>query len=224
MTKPLITQNGSSIEITDILKKNHQEFLLNQTLIQATKNGDLSEVQRLVKAGATFHKLSDRKLHLYNSEYDTLLHTAVKQGYIDIVKYLIECDCDINAQTRRGKATPLHYATYLNVPSELLSILLDHGAELEMKDEDHASAFMWASYLNNSNAIKILFDRNADPYTIDYFGLSPLEWASHQGNLESVAFLISAVPYTKAQLTSAYAHAIASGQTVTATLLDKELH
>lgn len=208
-----------------ILKKKHAEFLLNQELIKMVEIGDLMEVMRLVNEGATLHQLTGSPLHLYlrNSECETLLHSAVKLGHIDVATYLIQCGCDINSQTRRCKAAPLHYATYPNVPAAMLDVLLDNNAELEIKDDDQATPFMWACYLNNPRAIKILIDRKANFYSIDNFGLSPLEWASHQGNIESVTLLVSAVSYSKAQLKSAYLQAVESGQTLTANVLNKKL-
>lgn len=208
-----------------ILKKKHQEFVLNRELIKMVEIGDLTEVMRLIGEGATLHKLNGSSLHLYlrNSECDTLLHTAAKLGHVDIVNYLIHCGCDINAQTRRCKASPLHYATYTNVPSAMLDILLDNGAEINIKDDDQASPFMWACYLNNTRAIKILIDRKANVYDGDNFGLSPLEWASHQGNLEAVILLINSIVYTKSELKSAYTYAIENGQTPIAKFLEKKI-
>ena len=212
-------------EVKSILQKKHAEFLLNQQLIKMVEIGDLVEVQRLINEGATLHKLTGMQLDLYNarSEHDTLLHTAVKLGHVDIVEYLISCGCNVNAQTRRQKAAPLHYATYPSVPAVILDVLLDNGANIEVKDDDNASSFMWACYLNNTRAIKTLINRKADVFVADNFGLSPLEWASHQGHLESVTLLIHSISYSKAQLESAYAQAVESGQVETATVLNKQL-
>jgi ankyrin repeat protein len=210
-------------EVKSILKKKHQEFVLNKQLLKMVEIGDLAEAKRLISEGATLHTLVGMQLHLYNSEHDTLLHVAVKLGHIEIAKYLISCGCNINIQTRRYKAAPLHYATYPNVPTEMLSLLLDNGAELEIKDEDNASPFMWACYLNNTDAVKYLINAKADVHTIDDFKLSPLEWASHQGNLECVVLLINTIDYSKTQLESAYAQAVECGQTKTANILDQKI-
>jgi ankyrin repeat protein len=215
--------NGKAVsEVKSILKKKHQEFVLNKQLLKMVEIGDLTEAKRLISEGATLHTLTGMQLHLYNSEHDTLLHVAVKLGHVEIAKYLISYGCNINTQTRRS-AVPLHYATYPNVPTEMLSLLLDNGAELEIKDEDDASPFMWACYLNNIDAIKYLINAKADVHTIDDFKLSPLEWASHQGNLESVILLIDTIDYSKTQLKSAYAQAVECGQTQIANVLNRKI-
>lgn len=220
-----INKQHATPEIKSILKKKHAEFLLNQQLIKMVEIGDLVEVQRLINEGATLHKLVGMQLDLYNSrsEHDTLLHTSIKLGHVDIVKYLIECGCDVNAQTRRNKATPLHYATYPSVPAVILDLLIDHGAKLDVKDDDNATPFMWACYLNNTRAIKILINREADVFYADNFGLSPLEWASHQGHIESVTLLIQSISYSNSQLKSAYSQAVENGQIKVANVLNKQL-
>lgn len=226
MKNTKIKKNYATLEIKSILKKKHAVFLLNKQLIKMVEIGDLAEVQQLIHEGATLHKLAGRELALYNSrsEHDTLLHIAIKLGHVDIIKYLIDCSCDVNAQTRRKAAAPLHYATYPSVPAIILDVLLDNGANINVKDDDNATPFMWACYLNNTRAIKTLINRKADLFMADNFGLSPLEWASHQGHIESVRLLIQSVSYSKAQLKSAYVQAIETGQIKTANVLNKQLH
>lgn len=218
-------KHHAAYEAKNLLKKKHAEFVLNQQLIKMVEIGDLREVKRLIKKGATLHKLMGAQLDLYNahSEHDTLLHTAVKLGHVDIVKYLIYCGCNANAQTRCKKAAPLHYATYPHIPAMILDILIDHGAKLEAKDDDNATPFIWACYLNNTRAIKILINQKADVFFVDNFGLSPLEWASHQGHVESVRLLVNNIPYSNSEIKSAYAYAVDSGQVKIANFLDKQL-
>jgi ankyrin repeat protein len=226
MNKVITNNKSDSHEVKSILKKKHIEFLLNQRLKKMVEIGDLVEVEKLIDEGATLHKLVGMQLDLYNfrsSEHDTLLHTAVKLGHVEIVRYLIHCGCEVNVQTRRNKAAPLHYATYPSVPAVILDILLDNGASIEIKDVDNASPFLWGCYLNNTRAIKTLLQRNADVFGEDIFGLSPLEWASHQGHLESVTLLIQSISFSKTQLKAAYNQAVESGQTKTANVLNKQL-
>ena len=120
----------------------------------------------------------------YSTEQDSILHRAVKLGHQAIVEYLLSIGCEVNARTRRLRM-PLHYATYNGVPVKIVDVLLSAGAELEAKDDDQASAFMWACYLNNLPAVQVLFKQGADAYTPDDFdrghGYTPLEWAALSG-------------------------------------------
>lgn len=216
--KEKITPNN----VISILRKKEKEYQLNLRLLKAVEIDNLSEMQHLIKEGATLHKLVGLKLHKYNTEHNSLLHIAIKLGYIDIIKFLLKTGCDANAQTRRLRA-PLHYATYNNIPTEIIELLLEHGANIEIKDDDNASAFMWACYLNNFKAAKLLLDKGADPYSPDNFGGTPLEWASFQGNGEIVKMLIKKLPYTKKQLHAAYENAIENGQIAITKIIAKSL-
>ncbi len=211
-------------EVTNILKKKNKELILNQNLLKSVEIGNLSDVKKFIEEGATLHKLSGMDLHFYNSEYDTLLHTAVKLNQLDIVKYLIDIGCNINAQTRRYKATTLHYATYLNVSLGIIELLLENNAKIEARDDDNASPFMWACYLNNTVAVKRLIEKKANVYLVDDFRLSSLDWASHQGNIETVELLTSCIDYNQEQLKNAYEQAIASGQTKIINFLNNLIH
>lgn len=208
--------------VTSILRKKEKEYLLNQRLLKAVEIDNLPEVQQIISEGATLHKLVGIQLHKYNTEHNSLLHIAIKLGYLDIVKFLLKHKCDVNAQTRRLRA-PLHYATYNNTPTEILALLIDNGADIEIKDDDNATALMWACYLNNMKATQFLINKGANVYTCDIFGGSPLEWASFQGNLEVVKFLIKTFHYSKNQLTAAYNNAIENGQTAIIKFIAKHL-
>jgi|SRR6185437_8758728 len=197
--------------IASILYKKEKEYAINQRLLKAVEIDNFLGVQQFIQEGATLHKLVGVKLHKYNTEHNSLLHIAIKLGHTDIIKYLLKIGCDVNAQTRRLRA-PLHYATYNNIPIEIIALLLDHGANIEIKDDDNATAFMWACYLNNVKAAKFLLDKGVDAYSPDKFGGSPLEWASFQGNTEIIKLLIKELKFSKKQLTSANNSAIENGQ------------
>ena len=208
-----------------ILKKRNVEYLLNQKLLKMVEIGDLHEVQQLIHDGATLHQLVGMQLDIYNSrsEHDTLLHTAAKLGHVEVVKFLISCGCDVNALTRRKKASPLHYACYPSVPAVLIDVLLDNGSEIEVRDDDNSTPLIWACYLNNTRATKTLIKRNPNVLAVDNFGLTSLEWACHQGHLASTKVLLEAVNYSEAQLTCAYSQAVETGQIKIAKILNSLL-
>lgn len=192
-----------------------QEHRLNHAMVKAIELGDLAQVERCIAEGATLHQLAGRALHPYSTEQDSVLHRAVKLGHQDIVEYLLGFGCEVNARTRRLR-TPLHYATYPGVPVDTVSMLLSAGAALEAKDDDEASAFMWACYLNNMPAVALLFEKGADAYSPDDFdrghGYTPLEWAAYQGNVNVVKFLLDRCEFTEAQLASAQQNAMNNAQ------------
>lgn len=185
---------------------------MNRELLKAVEIGDHTEVENLINRGATLHKLTGLELHQYNSEYDTPLHIAAKLGHFSLVQLFVELNCDVNAQTRRKKATPLHYATYPHVDSKIIEYLLTHGAAVEAKDDDNATAFLWACFLNNPDAINLLIRSGTDVHSKDDFNYSGLDWAAHKGNLEAVKALLEKVNYSDEQLKHALQLAAENGQ------------
>lgn len=202
------------------LKKNSKEFRLNKDLIKAIEINSLDDVKSLLNSGATLHQLTGLDLHSYSSEYETPLHVATKLGHCDIIDYLLSIHCNFNASTRTKQATPLHYSTIMCVPTKAINSLLIAGANIESLDNDSASPFLWASFLNNKEAIISLVKHGCDPYLKDNLGLSGLCWASRQGNLEAVETLCELVTYTEMQLKDAINEAIDNGQESTANYLN----
>ena len=60
-----------------------------------------------------------------NDEGITVLHNAICAGHIDIVRFLVEFGCDVNAQDSDGW-TPLHCAASCN-NLEMVKFLVDMG-------------------------------------------------------------------------------------------------
>lgn len=61
-----------------------------------------------------------------NDEGITALHNAICAGHIEIVKFLVEFGCDVNAQDSDGW-TPLHCAASCNNLT-MVKFLVEHGA------------------------------------------------------------------------------------------------
>ena len=61
-----------------------------------------------------------------NDEGITALHNAICAGHLDIVKFLVEFGCDVNAQDSDGW-TPLHCAASCNNLA-MVRFLVEHGA------------------------------------------------------------------------------------------------
>ncbi|XP_071494341.1 E3 ubiquitin-protein ligase mind-bomb-like [Diadema antillarum] len=70
----------------------------------------------------------------------TPLHLAVVNNHIDIARQLLEhASGSVNVAENGGKATPLHFATHLGY-SEIIEMLVDHGADVNAKDKDADTA------------------------------------------------------------------------------------
>lgn len=140
----------------NVLNIENQE---NETLLSHfSSKGDLSAIKLLVEAKAEINM----ELGSYYNK-DNALAIAMRQGYIECAKFLIEMKANIELKSR-GQYTALHYAIKSR-NKELIDILLQQGAVVtdaidllktlsdgEMKLEKNISI------LKKSNAINVVHD------------------------------------------------------------------
>lgn len=83
----------------------------------------------------------------------TALQLAVKRGYADVVRGLIEAKADLDMSLEvTESSTALHIATGLN-EYEIMNILLDAGASINVRDANNLTPFMvFLKYYGQSNA------------------------------------------------------------------------
>jgi ankyrin repeat protein len=76
-----------------------------------------------------------------------------------IVNYLLspEVGCDVNRPDSLRKLTALQYAIQANVSNEVISILLQHGADPTMRDGTGKSAFLSVVKSSNASTMKLLY-------------------------------------------------------------------
>ncbi|HEY5590139.1 MAG TPA: SUMF1/EgtB/PvdO family nonheme iron enzyme [Paludibacter sp.] len=75
--------------------------------------------------------------------------------------------------------------------TELIKILLDKGAKVDLKDSYGTTALFMASQKGHTDAVKILLDKGATVDLPTSKGTTPLIIASSQGNIEVVKLLLS---------------------------------
>ena len=112
---------------------------LNQSLIDASAQGDAEGVKSLLKAGADVHKDDDYAVRL-----------ASEDGRVEVVRLLIAAGADVHA----GGDYALHAAS-LNGHAEEVQMLLDAGANIHARD---SSALRYAVESGHIEVIKILID------------------------------------------------------------------
>ena len=94
------------------------------------------------------------------------LHTACESS-AEAVEILLNCNekIDINKKNKNGFA-PIHFAV-LDINTEALKILIDRGANINIK-EDNGNTPLWLAVMHNdendqTGIIKLLLDNGADP-------------------------------------------------------------
>jgi len=67
----------------------------------------------------------------------------------------------------------------LNGYTEIVKLLADNGAELDLKSSDGSSALIFASQNGNAEIVKVLLERGADPNLKDNKDKTALDYAGN---------------------------------------------
>ncbi|RSL40494.1 hypothetical protein CEP54_016103 [Fusarium duplospermum] len=121
-------------------------------LMVASKDGFLDGVRQLIKAGANCNAQSGGT---------TPLLAASSGRHREIVKVLLEPSCRTNVNAQNVyRQTALHAASAQN-NIKVVQLLLQHKADVNLKDEDGRSALHLACIRGNETVAKMLLDERA---------------------------------------------------------------
>jgi len=106
------------------------------------------------------------------------LFAAVATGDLARVKRLaIDCGVDPNVREDDKGATPLHVAAEYGY-SEIVEVLLEHGADPNIRDKYGETPLHVAAAFGNSKVVEVLLEHGADPNARDDYGATPLHYAA----------------------------------------------
>ena len=167
---------------------------LNEDLIEAAFQGDVSKVRAFLSQGADVNandKFGRRPLHLaaqggrteaakFLIEKGADVSAKSSDGYTplhhvsntDVAKLLIEKGADVNAKGNDG-FTPLHMVER----TEVAKFLIEKGADVNAKDKDGRTPLRKAANFNMTDMAKLLIEKGADVNAKDKDGLTPFEAA-----------------------------------------------
>ncbi|MDS4031397.1 MAG: ankyrin repeat domain-containing protein [Candidatus Contendobacter sp.] len=138
-------------------------------------------------------EMERRKVETLQSDYlilDSCLIAAAHEGDMETVRYLADIGVDVNTKSKNGGLTALMMAT-MNGHTKLVSLLLERGADVNMKTEDGYTALMMASNLVDIDIVKLLLNKGADVHANSTSGLSAFDIASKNSNPEIMKILLS---------------------------------
>jgi ankyrin repeat protein len=157
---------------------------LTDALLEACRNGDLEEAQRLVEAG---HRSSQLPPLAPAMNLNRSLHEACCTGHLEVVKWLVEAGADVNAADGYGWTAVMVASRSGHL--EVVKWLLEAGADVNATVRGGWTPLMRASLCGHLEVVKWLLEAGADVNAADGDGWTPLILASINGHLEVVDLL-----------------------------------
>ncbi|XP_072851515.2 fibronectin type 3 and ankyrin repeat domains protein 1 isoform X1 [Pogona vitticeps] len=119
----------------------------------------------------------------------TAMHWAIDGGHCDVIEWMIQDGCEVDAKDAGLEWTPLIRLCALTGKTDVATLLIDAGADVNTKDKDGKTPLMVAALNNQEELVALLLERGADPDVKNEFGKGALEMARGL-NRQSVASVI----------------------------------
>lgn len=162
-------------------------------LIEAAKEGSFEIVEELMKHGAH----NSHTINQADNDGLTPLHAAIQSGNLKLVKLLLSygAESSVNSPDSKG-VMPLHSAVVMK-DTKLVKTLLRYGAKKSITavDSKGISPKQMAIITGQVSVVKEMLD--SDPElakrlnTPDKFGITDLQRAARNGNVEMMGLLLS---------------------------------
>ena len=151
-----------------------------EKLLDASEDGDIEEVKRLIS-----NCMVDVNTHgKYHCTFSTPLIEAVRKGHKEVVNILLDAGALVD-KSSRDRTTPLHVASNYHVPIDIVKLLIDNGAQLDIRNGMGQTPLILATghaYEGTCNAkVKLLLDAGALVNKADEDGYTPLMWTAIRG-------------------------------------------
>jgi len=142
------SQSAQSINKNDnpFLTRNQKNAEKRPQIHQATADGLIEKVARMVEQGADVNTIDD-----YGR---TSLHIASALNHNIDMRVLIDLGADINAQDKQGR-TPLMYAA-ADGKGDAVALLVSKEANVQLEDVDGMRAYEWGLSGGNADLAKFL--------------------------------------------------------------------
>ena len=162
-------------------------------MCSASEEGNAEKVRSLLARGCSIHGSSE---NLVDVDKDAFLLAALK-GRLDVLRVLLEHNCDVSKRTLNNRNTALHLISYDReiipkpVIESLVILLIKHGVPLEAGNAGGDTPLLISAYFGKLSIAECLLEHGADIHFTNYAGYTALHLAAGNGHHEVVALLIS---------------------------------
>uniref|UniRef100_A0A452RP10 Fibronectin type III and ankyrin repeat domains 1 n=1 Tax=Ursus americanus TaxID=9643 RepID=A0A452RP10_URSAM len=92
----------------------------------------------------------------------TALHWAADGGHCNVIEWMIKDGCEVDAVDTGSGWTPLMRVSAVSGNQSVASVLIEAGADVNMKDKDGKTPLMVAVLNNHEELVQLLLDKGAD--------------------------------------------------------------
>jgi ankyrin repeat protein len=149
-------------------------------LFSAVEGGNPDVVRLLLDHGAD--------AHIRDIGNNNALHIAAIHAHLEVAQILLALKLEVNARDASAE-TPLHRALPVSRKPDFVRLLLDHGADVHIRDGDQ-SALHLAVGSRNPQVVQMILEQYTELDVRDMEGTTPLLKASYNGNPAVVQLLI----------------------------------
>ncbi|XP_058527317.1 fibronectin type 3 and ankyrin repeat domains protein 1 isoform X1 [Ochotona princeps] len=157
----ILVSNGTDVNLRNGSGKD--------SLMLACYAGHLDVVQYLRRHGASWEATDLGGC--------TALHWAADGGHCHVIEWMIKDGCEVDAVDSGSGWTPLMRVSAMSGNQRVASLLIEAGADVNVKDRDGKTPLMVAVLNNHEELVQLLLERGADATIKNEFGKGVLEMA-----------------------------------------------
>ncbi|XP_038070828.1 fibronectin type 3 and ankyrin repeat domains 1 protein-like [Patiria miniata] len=171
-------------------------------LMQASQKGNIEMIETLMRYAADINAINGsgkdslmlacfaghlpvvKLLRSYNASYETrdkggstAMHWAVDGGNVALIQSMIADGASVNQKGWGSGWTPLLRCAAMAGDPNVARVLINAGAEVNVKDKDGKTPLMIASLNGHVTLVQLLVEKGADPTVRTEFGMSAVEMA-----------------------------------------------
>lgn len=150
-------------------------------LLAAVSSGNLKIAKMLIDAGAD--------INIKDQDKRTALMCAIVYEEYQMVKFLLENGATLHDKDKDLRSA-LHWAVHSTEDESFAEILLKHGADPNIQDNQLDTPLLSAVLNERLDTVKVLLKNGANPNVQDGDGWTPLHHAVYEGFLQIMKVLL----------------------------------